>query len=162
MIRKTNNPVTPLIISLIVLLSSCGRDIVFTDSVAMPEKTWSLSEITEFNVPVTDSLNSTDVIFTIRTGSDFPFGNIFLFVTTTSPDGNSMTDTLEYKLADSKGNWYGKGSGDIHELELPYKTNVFFPGKGIYNFKIQHGMRTVNLKGVYDFGLTIKKFTGKE
>jgi gliding motility-associated lipoprotein GldH len=29
--------------------------------------------------------------------------------------------------------------------------------KGSYEFKIQHGMRVENLKGVYDFGLRIEK-----
>ena len=53
-----------------------------------------------------------------------PFRNIYLFVTTTSPDGKSITDTLQYNLADEKGKWYGKGFGDIHELKLPYKSNV--------------------------------------
>jgi len=99
----------------------------------------------------------TDVDFTIRTGSDYPFRNIYLFVTAISPDGKSITDTLHYDLADEKGNWYGKGFGDIHELSLPYRTNVFFPLKGTYTFKIRHGMRISDLKGVYDLGLRIEK-----
>ena len=85
-------------------------------------------------IPVSDTINSTNIFFTIRTGSEYPFRNIFLFVTTTSPDGKIVTDTLEYDLADEKGNWYGKGFGDIHELKLPYRSNVFFPMKGTYQF----------------------------
>jgi len=41
-----------------------------------------------------------------------------------------MTDTLEYYLADEKGNWFGKGSGDVHELDLPYRSNIYFRAKG--------------------------------
>ena len=110
-----------------------------------------------FKVPVSDTVNSNNVIFTIRNGSSYPFRNIYLFVTTTSPDGKAITDTLQYNLADEKGKWYGKGFGDIHELNLPYKSNVYFPRKGIYVFKIQHGMRIEDLKGVYDVGLRIVK-----
>jgi gliding motility-associated lipoprotein GldH len=139
-------------------LSSCNRNSVFTDSRAMPEKTWNLQDVPSFKIPITDTLNSNNVYFTIRTGSSYPFRNIYLFVTTTSPDGKSITDTLQYNLADEKGKWYGKGFGDIHELNLPYKSNVFFPVKGSYQFKIQHGMRTENLKGVYDLGIRIDKF----
>ena len=51
-----------------------------------------------------------------------------------------------------------KDSAILHELNLPYKSNVFFPVKGTYEFKIQHGMRIENLKGVYDFGLKIEKY----
>jgi gliding motility-associated lipoprotein GldH len=151
---KTNNCI---FLVLLFFLSSCNGDIIFTDSVVMPDKMWELSNVPYFSVTVTDTIQLTDVYFTIRTGSDYPFRNLFLFVTAFSPDGNSMTDTLEYDLADEKGNWYGKGFGDIHELDLPYRTNVFFPLKGTYRFKIQHGMRIGDLNGVYDLGLRIEK-----
>jgi gliding motility-associated lipoprotein GldH len=124
----------------------------------MAGETWKLSDIAAFKVPITDTLNSNNVVFYIRNSSSYPFRNIFLFVTTTAPDGKIITDTLQYYLADEKGRWYGKGFGDTHELKLPYKTNVFFPIKGIYEFKIQHGMRMENLKGVYDLGLRIEKY----
>ncbi len=124
----------------------------------MAEDTWKLMDIPAFKVPITDTLKSNNVSFTIRSGSSFPFRNIYLFVTTTSPDGKKITDTLQYNLADQKGKWYGKGFGDVHELNLPFKSNVSFPLKGIYEFKIQHGMRIENLKGVYDFGLRIEKY----
>ncbi len=154
MIGETNRG---LLLILLFFLSSCNSGIVFTDSVAMPGNTWELSYITDFSVPVTDTVQLTDVYFTIRTGSDYPFRNLFLFITASSPDGISNTDTLEYDLADEKGNWYGKGFGDIHELNLPYRTGVFFPLTGTYRFRIQHGMRIGSLSGVYDFGLRIEK-----
>lgn len=112
-----------------------------------------------FEVPVTDTICSNNIIFTIRTGSSYPYRNIYLFVTTSSPDGKNITDTLQYNLADEKGEWYGKGFGDIHELNLPYKSNVYFPLKGTYQFKIQHGMRIEDLNGVYDFGLRVAKIS---
>jgi gliding motility-associated lipoprotein GldH len=149
-----------LTLSLIpVLIISCSRNVVFTDSEVMKDNIWSLSTVPEFSVQVTDTLLRTNVYFTIRTGSSDPFRNIWLFVTTSSPDGKRVTDTLQYDLADEKGNWYGKGFGDIHELNLPYRTNVYFPVKGTYQFKIQHGMRVGDLKGVYDFGLRIVRIS---
>ena len=149
-----------LILASFILLSSCNSNVVYTDSLPMAAKIWELMNVSSFRVPINDTINSNNVNFTIRTGSSYPFRNIYLFVSTTSPDNKTITDTLEYYLADEKGKWYGKGFGDIHELNLPYKSNVFFPLKGTYLFKIQHGMRIEDLKGVYDFGLRIEK-TGK-
>ena len=146
----------PLLI-IAVFSISCGRNVVFTDSAPMDGKVWALKNIPEFRIPVNDTINSNNIHFTIRTGTSYPYRNIYLFVTTTSPEGNSLTDTLQYNLADEKGNWYGKGFGDIHELDLPYKSNVFFPVKGTYQVKVQHGMRIENLKGVYDIGIKVEK-----
>jgi gliding motility-associated lipoprotein GldH len=155
--RGIHKEILFLAVTIISIFTSCSRNIVYTDSAVMQDNTWSLSAIPEFNVEVKDTLLSTNVYFTIRTGSDYPFRNIWLFVTAISPDRKSITDTIQYNLADEKGNWYGKGFGDIHELDLPYRTNVFFPVRGTYQFKIQHGMRIGDLKGVYDFGLRIEK-----
>ena len=158
MIKGINRFSFVLIMTFLLLLLSCNSNVVYTNSQAMAKETWTLADIPVFKVSITDTANSNNVLFTIRSGSSFPFRNIYLFVTTTSPDGKQITDTLQYELADEKGKWYGKGFGDIHELNLPYKSNVFFPVKGIYEFKIQHGMRIENLKGVYDIGVKIEKY----
>ncbi|NSW94973.1 MAG: gliding motility lipoprotein GldH [Bacteroidales bacterium] len=143
-----------------LLMTSCAGNVVFTDSVAMPDNTWNLENPAIFRVPVDDTTSNNNINFTIRAGSSYPFRNLYLFVSTTSPEGKIVTDTLHYYLSNEKGEWYGKGSMDIHEIKLNYKTNVFFPVRGIYEIKVQHGMRTTGLKGVYDFGIRIEK-TGK-
>jgi len=160
--RKTTNSIF-FIFVLAILAVNCthNKNVVFTDSAVMPDATWSLTDNPDFRIIVDDTTTRTNVFFSIRTGSDYPFRNIWLFVTATSPDGKTnITDTLQYDLADEKGKWYGKGFGDIHELKLPYRQNVFFPAKGTYHFKIQHGMRTGDLKGVYDIGVRVEK-TGR-
>jgi gliding motility-associated lipoprotein GldH len=160
MIIRKNNKHFLLLAAFLAVLTSCNTGTIYTDSVPLKAKKWELMNMLTFNVPVSDTINSNNIFFTIRTGSSYPFRNIFLFVRTTSPDGRSITDTLEYKLADEKGHWYGKGFGDIRELNLPYKTNIYFPLRGNYRFSIQHGMRVEDLEGIYDFGLRIEK-TGK-
>lgn len=157
MTRKINKIAYPAMLALLMMITSCNSNVIFTDSVVIPDNTWSLTNVPVFTVPVTDTAISTNVFFTIRTGAEYPFRNIYLFVTASSPDGKSICDTLEYNLADEKGNWYGRGFGDIKELNLPFRSNVLFPVKGNYRFNIQHGMRIVELKGVYDFGLRIEK-----
>jgi gliding motility-associated lipoprotein GldH len=160
MIKGNHSCPLAFILTSFVLLLSCNNNIVYTESETMPGKKWELMNIPAFRVTIDDTLKSNNVTFTIRTGSAYPFRNIYLFVKTASPDGKSITDTLEFNRADEKGNWDGKGFGDIHELNLPYKSNVFFPVKGTYLFTIQHGMRIEDLNDVYDFGLKIEK-TGK-
>jgi gliding motility-associated lipoprotein GldH len=148
-----------LILLAALLQPSCNSSVIYTNSQIFPNNTWALMNTPVFNIPVNDTINSNNFYFTIRTSTTYPFRNIFLFVTTTSPAGKSITDTLQYYLADEKGTWFGKGLGDIHELKLPYKSNVFFPLKGTYQVKIQHGMRIEDLKGIYDLGVKIEKIS---
>ena len=157
MTKRINNFSFILILSFVLMSVSCNSDVVFTESFEIAGKNWRLSDIPSFDVPINDTLNSNNIWLMIRTGSAYPYRNIYLFVTASTPDGKTITDTLQYDLADEKGNWYGKGFGDIHALNLPYKTNVYFPLKGTYMFKIQHGMRIENLTGVYDIGLKVEK-----
>lgn len=152
MTKETNSLV---FLTLFLVITSCSNDVIYTDTAVMKGQTWELSTVPEFTIPITDTTQLTDISFTIRTGSGYPFRNLWLFITAYSPDGKSISDTLEYELADEMGNWYGKGFGDIHELNLPFRSKVFFPLTGTYRFKIQHGMRAGNLEGVYDFGLKI-------
>lgn len=152
--------VNSLLAALLMLgLFSCNGNLMYTDVAEMPDSEWNLFNNPEFSFPVSDTTKSTNIFFTIRTGSQYPYRNIFLFVTTKAPDGKSITDTLEYEIADEKGNWLGKGFGDIAELKLPYRQNVFFPMKGTYQVIIRHGMRTENLKGVYDIGFSVEKLS---
>ncbi|HEX2921156.1 MAG TPA: gliding motility lipoprotein GldH [Bacteroidales bacterium] len=142
---------------LILLISSCSRNVVYNEAQIMEDNTWNLMNTLTFDIPIEDTINSNNVFFSIRTGTAYQFRNIFLFVSTTSPEGKTISDTLEYYLADEAGKWYGKGFGDIKELLLPYKSNVYFPLKGTYRFTVGHGMRAEDLKGVYDFGMRVEK-----
>ena len=149
-----------LFISLIVLfemLFSCDSNVVFSDSKSMQKSTWNLMDPASFGVKIQDTLTSDNIYFTIRTGSDYPFRNIWLFIRTISPEGKVIGDTVQYFLMNEKGKRLGKGFGDIREINLPYKSNVYFPSTGTYKFTVQHGMRTEDLKGVYDFGLRVEK-----
>ncbi len=157
MTEKTNRINFFLLILFLLLSLGCNRNTVFTDTVSVPGKKWALDNVTVFTPEITDTSSFNNIFFNMRTGSSYPFRNLYLFVTTSSPTGKTICDTLQYMLADEKGNWYGKGLGDIHELKLPFKSGVYFPVKGKYTFRIRHGMRVENLNGVYDFGLRIEK-----
>ncbi|MDY0098576.1 MAG: gliding motility lipoprotein GldH [Bacteroidales bacterium] len=141
----------------LILICSCTGNVIYTDSVPIHGEKWNITNIPTFSIPVEDTVSGNDISLLIRTGSSYPFRNIYLFITTESPQGSVLTDTIEYFLADEKGNWYGKGFGDIKELTLPYKNNVFFPARGIYNIAVRHGMRAEDLKGVYDIGLKVTR-----
>ncbi len=160
-VKTGRNKLLPAILMILALVS-CNGNLIYKDVYEMPDSEWNLYNVPDFTFQIVDTTKRTDIFFTLRTGSQYPYRNIFLFVTTKAPDGMSITDTLEYSVADEKGNWLGKGFGDINEIRLPFRQNVYFPMKGTYHIMIRHGMRTENLKGVYDIGLSVEKLTGKQ
>ena len=157
MTRETDKYIFRVVSVAILVVTSCSGNITYTENYLMKDKTWQLADIKSFDVQIADTLALNDIFFTIRTGADYPFRNIFLSVSAFTPDGKITTDTIEYYIADEKGNRLGKGFGDVRELKLPYLSNFYFQTKGEYKFEVQHVMKTGDLQGVYDIGLRIEK-----
>lgn len=122
----------------------------------IPDAQWEISKSIRFEYYCNDTLNTKDILFTIRHTGQYPYSNLYLFVTTMAPNGNKQKDTVEFLLADSRGKWFGSGIGDIHSLQLIFKRNIRFGQLGRYIFYIQHGMREKKLQGITDVGILIK------
>lgn len=100
----------------------------------------------------------------IRNNDNFQFSNLFLIAELEHPNGNTLKDTLEYKMAKPNGEWLGRGLGSIKENKLWFKENIVFRDSGIYKVTVSHAMRRNGaveglniLEGVTDVGLRIEK-----
>jgi len=144
-----------LIVPVIVLLS-CTKKPFFEQFISLPES-WNSSNITHFNVDIKDTVSSHDVFISVRNTGKYEFSNLYLFVSTHSPDGNILRDTVEIILADDRGKWLGKGAASVYTYFYPYKTNIRFPVPGIYTFDIEQAMWVSDLKSITDIGLRIDK-----
>jgi gliding motility-associated lipoprotein GldH len=132
---------------------------MYENTLDVPKGVWNKSNILRFGVPVTDTISSFNVIFSIRNNNNYSYSNLYLFVDTRSPMGISRRDTIEVELSDSKGKWYGKGIGGIWQNKVYFKKNIRFPKSGGYIFSITHGMRDENLEGIIDLGIKIEQFS---
>ena len=157
--KSTRNILKHLFISLAILLlvAACGNRNYYSENSVIPAEGWSRYNKPLFKVEINDTTGAYDIILSLRTAHNYPFRNIFMFITTSSPGGYSIKDTLEYQLANEKGEWYGTGLGDMKSITLPYRTNIIFPEAGTYAFTIEQGMRREYLEGVTDIGLIIKE-----
>lgn len=145
------------LLCMVLVSAGCDSRIIYTEFVKIPEESWTIDNVLSFSPVITDTASVNNVFITIRTGVEYPFQNIWLFVSTYSPSGRTITDTVEYMLADAKGKRTGRGFGNIKEADLIFRKGVYFPEKGTYVINIRHGMRTESLKGVYNVGLRIEK-----
>lgn len=140
---------------LALAVTSCDNHTVYSDSHRIGDEKWSMYDPANFVCSIDDTITTCDIVFSLRTSTDYPYRNMYLFIVTSFPSGTTVTDTLNATVTDEKGRWQGKGAGDLRELTIPYKSNVFFPEKGEYHFRVIHGMRDTVLKGVYDIGMRI-------
>lgn len=120
----------------------------------------------EFEFYGLDSTVTHNMFINIRNDDSFPFSNLFLITELESPDGNTLKDTLEYRMAEPTGEWLGKGLGGVKESKLWFRENIVFPDSGVYKVNISHAMRKNGdveglhtLKGITDVGLEIEKST---
>jgi gliding motility-associated lipoprotein GldH len=146
------------VLLVIVASISCDKQGVFEEFLPVSNKTWNSNDIKHFNANISDSTQSYNVLIGIRNTSRYEYSNLYLFVTVHSPNGAMVRDTVEIKLADDRGKWFGKGAASIYTLYYPFKQNIKFPFPGIYIFDIEQAMWKKDLKYIHDVGLRIEKY----
>jgi len=140
-----------------VLFASCNKNVVFSEYTKIPEEGWKRENKLTYTVDIVDNKPYHNVFLTVRHADSYPFSNLFVFLTTTYPNGKISVDTLECLLANKKGEWQGDGAGDLWDNKIPLKQNLIFPQAGKYTFTFEQGMRTNPLPLILDFGMVIEK-----
>ncbi|WP_417352849.1 gliding motility lipoprotein GldH [Flavobacterium alkalisoli] len=157
-----------LAIGLLFLTASCDKKRVFDDYKAI-KGTWNKDSIVSFQFEQNDTVTPYNMFLNIRNNNDYPFNNIFLIVNLEQPNGVTVTDTLEYMMANPDGSLLGKGFSDVKESKLWYKENERFPKAGNYTVSIQQAVRksgdipgVEELNGVTEVGFRIESVESKE
>lgn len=127
---------------------------------------WGAEEVVAFSLPQLDSLKKYDLFVNIRNTNEYKFNNLFLIVSMEFPHGKTVTDTLEYRMANPDGTWMGQGIGDVKESKLWYKEQVQFFEEGNYEINIAQVMRNngavegvTKLEGISDVGFSVEEAT---
>lgn len=159
------NRVPNFLLILFIVLTSCDPNRVFDTYQPIPNK-WHKDSVVSFTIKAPDSINPYNLFVNLRNTNAYKYNNLFLMVEMVFPHGKTITDTLEYKMADPSGKLLGSGLTDVKENKLWYKENVVFKEKGDYKVKIKQAMRengkvngVVNLEGITDVGFRIEKPT---
>lgn len=145
------------IISLAILLVSCGNNKLYNESVVIPEAKWDMSNIPYFDVTVDDTLTDYAFYLNIRHLENYRYSNLYVFMHTTFPNGNVTHDTIDCILAARDGRWLGKGSGTLKSAKILLNPALRFPLGGNYHFEIEQAMREDVLKGIADVGICFEK-----
>ena len=113
---------------------------------------WHVDSIACFDFPVTDITASYDMLVYVRHTERYPYQNMWLFV-----ENDRQRDTIEFYLADDRGQWLGDRHSGFIEMPVLYETDFHFADTGMHRLSVQHGMRDTLLRGVTDIGVEIVK-----
>ena len=136
---------------------ACTSNDVYFQYKSITTKGWSKDSIYSFDIPISDTIALYNVYVNIRNRGEYPYQNLWLFLSKTTPDKIQSKDSIECYLADQRGKWLGSGIGSIMEMPVLYQQNVRFKSKGTYHYKIVHGMRDSILTGINDIGMRVEK-----
>lgn len=160
MIKK--NSIWALTGMVLLLATSCDRSRVF-DQYTSISGGWNKKDTIKFQIAELDTVPYYNLYFNIRNNEEYAFSNLFLISEMKFPNGKVITDTLEYMMANPKGEWLGEGFGDVKENKLFYKERIRFTEQGTYEVQLRQAMRKngeVNeinsLKGITDVGFRIE------
>lgn len=141
---------------LATLCTACSHREAFYRFHSMAESVWHKDSVIRFEVAVHDTVSLHDVFVELRNTEQYPYKNIWLFISVQKPSGEVRRDTLECQLADDFGKWYGKGLS-LYEVSIPCGSDVVFPQSGSYIYTVTQAMRDDLLQGISDVGLKIEK-----
>ncbi len=154
---KRKTPLFIFSILITLLLSQCYSDYYYDSEIDIPEGGWNYMQAAVFEPSIKDTSQVFNLIFALSNTNEYRYNNIWFFVKTTSPNGASSKDTLEYFITETNGKWVGNKSGDMWKSKMYFKNAVRFPTQGKYKFEIWQGMREDTLKGISKIGMLIEK-----
>jgi gliding motility-associated lipoprotein GldH len=146
-----------MVLILAVSLNSCNNQMIFRENRHINASGWSPSDSLAFTFTIDDTLVPLNLYFNVRNTTDYPYQNLYFFITTLYPGGEYSRDTAECILAGIDGQWLGKGRGETRDSKFLFRKQVRFRKTGEYTLFVNQAMRENILKGISDIGLIIEK-----
>jgi gliding motility-associated lipoprotein GldH len=143
-----------LILLLGVILFSCQESPTFEKTYAFENNHWEQKVKPQFVVDIQDTTKSYNFTLTLRTTTDYKYSNLWVYMSTKTPDGKKAREPFEIKVANPDGSWAGKKTGTIVEHTLNFNQRKM-PLKGSYTFVVEQGVTNQSIDEVLDIGLLV-------
>ena len=124
---------------------------------------WEVNEKVIFELNLESAIPVNFMIY-LRNDNRYIYSNIFIIATLKEGDKTLSCDTLEYAMADPKGEWLGAGFLELKESKLWWKEDFDFPQGENITATLEHAVRHTgsesgikDLEGIVGVGLSIEK-----
>jgi gliding motility-associated lipoprotein GldH len=144
------------LVTLLFFFASCEDNAFYQKSFGFKNNSWSQNVKPKFVVEFQDTTKLYDFILTLRTTTDYKYSNLWIFLNSTPPVGESVREPYEIKTTFPDGNWIGKETGTVVEHQLVFKRRRL-PFKGNYKFVIEQAITQKTIDEVLDISLRIEE-----
>lgn len=145
-----------LALAVILLVGACSETPLYTKSYSFKNNEWKQEVKPVFHVNVPDTTTFYNVTITLRTTTDYSYSNLWFFLHSRSPKGQTGREPVEVTIANSDGSWAGEKSGTVVEHVLRFNHRRF-PQKGWYTFTFEQGITQETAKEVMDISYTVER-----
>lgn len=145
-----------MFVLLAVILAGCTGAAMYEKSYDFENKEWAQNVKPSFSVDIKDTTKAYTFIITLRTTTEYKFSNLWVYLNSTTPDGQKVREPYEIKITNPDGSWAGKKTGTIVENSIYFK-NRKLPKAGKYVFVIEQGITESKIDEVIDIGLLVEE-----
>jgi gliding motility-associated lipoprotein GldH len=166
------------VILLLIVLWSCEQPALYERSYTFKNNTWAQNVKPRFVVDIKETAKEHVFVMTLRTTTDYKYSNLWVFLNTKNPKGETMREPVEIAVTNADGSWIGIKTGTIVETEVVFirskegQFEVFDrPGNpprmlkcslaeaGKYTFTIEQGITQMAIDEVLDLTFLVEKPT---
>lgn len=141
-----------LLIAFVALLTACTSDIVYSRFMPIPSEKWHVDSVAQFDYSIADTTADYQLLVYVRHTERYPYQNMWLFLS-----NGTMSDTIEFYLADDRGQWLGNKHHGFIEMPVLIEDSYHYADTGVYHLSVQQAMRDTLLRGITDIGLEISR-----
>jgi gliding motility-associated lipoprotein GldH len=147
-----------LLLVIVIAAAGCTTIDVFEKSSYFKKQQWASADTAVINFTVTDTTSLYNVYLVLRHTDAYNFNNIWVNITTKTPQQTILNQQLNVELAKNNIGWLGTGMDDIFEHRIRItKQPIALPAKGNYSFTLRQLMRQDPLQHVLNAGIRIEK-----
>jgi gliding motility-associated lipoprotein GldH len=165
----------------LLLLWSCEQPAFYERSYTFKRNTWEQNVKPRFVVDLKELDKEHVFVLTLRTTTDYKYSNLWVFLNTKNPKGETTREPVEIAVTNPDGSWVGKKTGTIVETEVVFirskdgQFEVFDrPGlpprmlkcsladAGKYTFMVEQGITQTAIDEVLDLTLLVEKLKPKD
>lgn len=161
LLRRLSLGTFSILVSLVCLIGCDNNKQIYRHFISFPSYVWYRDAKLVYKVPISSPISGTTSTLTLRHATEFPYHDLRIVLTITSPSGKQVSQNHTIPVLDADSNRLGKGLGDYWDVKYVLQPSTDFLEIGTYEYEISHDMADAVILLTIDMGLTIEKISTK-